>query len=135
MTDKTQLLPVTPELLPCPFCGGEPVYFRAERGKQVTFRAYCRSCCARAEDRQTADEAIAAWNTRSTVAEEGLREALAEAYRKGASDVHAYWLDNPGEAPRGDPEFGEAASDYATAALDIFDSSAVAALRGGERHG
>jgi hypothetical protein len=53
-----------------------------------------------------------------------LREALKEAYRKGASDVHNYWVKNPGEPPRGDPEFGEAASDYAEAALDILDISA-----------
>ena len=59
---------------------------------------------------------------------EGMREALAAAYMQGATDVHTHWLANPGEAPRGDPEFGEAASDYATAALDPFDSSARAAL-------
>lgn len=58
--------------------------------------------------------------------QEGLREALAEAYRKGATDVHNYWVNNPGEPPQGDPEFGEAASDYASAALDIFDSLARA---------
>jgi hypothetical protein len=56
---------------------------------------------------------------------EALREALAEAYRKGATDVHNYWVNNPGEPPRGDPEFGESASDYAAAALDIFDSAAT----------
>lgn len=56
--------------------------------------------------------------------EEALRQSLAEAYRKGATDVHNYWVNNPGEPPRGDPEFGEAASDYAAAALDLFDSSA-----------
>lgn len=27
--------------------------------------------------------------------------------------VHEYWTENPGEAPRGDPEFDEAAGDYA----------------------
>lgn len=54
----------------------------------------------------------------------GLREALKHAYLKGATDVHDYWTENPGEAPRGDPEFGEAASDYANAAMDPFDSSA-----------
>jgi len=59
---------------------------------------------------------------------EALREALAEAYRKGATDVHSYWVNNPGEPPQGDPEFGEAASDYAMSALDPFDSSARAAL-------
>lgn len=50
---------------------------------------------------------------------EALREALAEAYRKGATDVHNYWLNNPGEPPQGDPEFGEAASDYAHFAIEL----------------
>lgn len=40
-------------------------------------------------------------------------EAIGRAYIAGATAVHEYWTDNPGEAPRGDPEFGEAASDYA----------------------
>lgn len=50
---------------------------------------------------------------------EALREALAEAYRKGATDVHNYWVSNPGEPPQGDPEFGEAASDYAHFAIEL----------------
>jgi hypothetical protein len=55
--------------------------------------------------------------------QDGLREALKDAYTQGALDVHNYWLKNPGEAPRGDdPEFGEAASDYATAALSAFNN-------------
>lgn len=57
-----------------------------------------------------------------------IEEALASAYLQGATDVHSYWVENPGEAPRGDPEFGEAASDYAKAALGAFDSSARATL-------
>ena len=64
----------------------------------------------------------------TTARQDGLREALRDAYLQGALDVHGHWLENPGEAPRGDPEFGEAASDYAAAALDPFDSSARAAL-------
>lgn len=64
----------------------------------------------------------------TTARQDGLREALRAAYLQGALDVHGHWLENPGEAPRGDPEFGEAASDYAAAALDPFDSSALAAL-------
>lgn len=45
------------------------------------------------------------------------KDALKAAYEAGALAVHEYWQSNPGEAPRGDPEFGEAASDYAAAAL------------------
>ena len=45
------------------------------------------------------------------------REALAAAYIAGAMSVHEYWAENSGEAPRGDPEFDEAAGDWAYAAL------------------
>ena len=61
--------------------------------------------------------------TNTTGQERALKEALEAAYIQGATDVHKHWTENPGEAPRGDPEFGEAASDYAEAALDPFDSS------------
>ena len=47
------------------------------------------------------------------------REALKAAYIQGATDVHTEWLraHDAGEAPpRGDPEFDEAAGDYADAA-------------------
>lgn len=64
----------------------------------------------------------------TTARQDGLREALRAAYLQGALDVHGHWLENPGETPRGVPEFGEAASDYAAAALDPFDSSARGAL-------
>lgn len=49
-----------------------------------------------------------------------LRELIEAAYIAGATNVHEYWCDNPGEAPapRDDPEFDEAASDYAFAALN-----------------
>ena len=47
----------------------------------------------------------------------GERERLADAYIAGAMSVHEYWTENPGEAPRGDPEFDEAAGDYAYSIL------------------
>ena len=47
----------------------------------------------------------------------GERESLADAYIAGAMSVHEYWTENPGEAPRGDPEFDEAAGDYAYSIL------------------
>ena len=40
-------------------------------------------------------------------------DELAQAFIAGAAAVHDEWLENPGEAPRGDPEFDEAAYDYA----------------------
>lgn len=38
--------------------------------------------------------------------------ALFDAFVAGANQVHKYWTENPGEPPRGDPEFSEAARDY-----------------------
>ena len=56
--------------------------------------------------------------------DEQLRDAVKAAYIAGAMAVHNYWLANPGEAPQGDdPEFGEAASDYA-ASLPAPDTAA-----------
>jgi len=43
---------------------------------------------------------------------EEISDIIRNAYLAGAMAVHTHWLDNPGEAPRGDPEFGEAAYDY-----------------------
>lgn len=48
------------------------------------------------------------------------REAISAAFIAGAEAVHAEWVrayEAGEEPPRGDPEFGEAASDYASAAL------------------
>ena len=45
------------------------------------------------------------------------RAALAAAFEAGATSVHEHWTANPGEAPRGDPEFGEAARDYAASVI------------------
>lgn len=41
------------------------------------------------------------------------RGAVRDAYIAGATAVHEEWTRNPGDAPRGDPEFYEAADDYA----------------------
>lgn len=55
---------------------------------------------------------------------EAVEQALSWAYIKGAEDVYRYWTENPGDAPRGDPKFGAAASNYAKAALDPYSSAA-----------
>lgn len=51
---------------------------------------------------------------------ERVRTAIDEAFTAGAMSVHEYWTDNPGEAPSGDPEFGEASGDHANAAIDAL---------------
>lgn len=129
---------VTGELKPCPFCGTTnlriievaPVVSNYRRVSHDPGKAGF-GCFVSGPIRVGEAEAVAAWNTRTANAlpgDVGMLEALEAAYMQGAMDVHAHWLVNPGDAPRGDPEFGEAASDYAAAALDPFDSSARAAL-------
>ncbi len=66
---------------------------------------------------------------------EDAQAAIAAAYEAGANDVHNTWVmySDRGEGPpKGDPEFGEAASDYAEdaqAALDKLIAEAVKAER------
>lgn len=57
--------------------------------------------------------------------DDGWREALARAYEAGALAVHKAWVDTShlGEGPpRGDPEFSEAANDYARSVAGINPS-------------
>ena len=66
---------------PCPFCGGEALaasLFIGDSGDAgaIGWAVVCRGCGARVQD-DTSEDAIAAWNTRTTDAElERLREAL-----------------------------------------------------------
>ena len=59
-------------------------------------------------------------------------EQLAQAFMAGAEAVHRHWLENPGDCPRGDPEFLEAALDY-VASLDCtprqLDAEVVARVQ------
>lgn len=64
MTEETQaLLPVTPELLPCPFCGG-PAKVDDEESEDVGgYFASCTKCPVSAWG-DIRSEAVTAWNTR-----------------------------------------------------------------------
>jgi hypothetical protein len=64
-----------------------------------------------------------------TPATDAVREAVKAAYLAGAMAVHEHWQENPGDAPRGDPEFSEAASDYA---VSIALTEAASQPREGE---
>ena len=55
---------------------------------------------------------------REEVARDELIGALKSAFIAGAQSVHDYSTTNPGEAPGGDPEFGEAGDDYAASEID-----------------
>jgi Lar family restriction alleviation protein len=55
----------TPELLPCPFCGGEAAKgINLDRPDFPMFWYLCTLCHASPGDRRNEAEAIAAWNTR-----------------------------------------------------------------------
>lgn len=115
------------EVKPCPHCAGNARIKTTRHQHPPSHWVACNECEAASGAYASRAAAIAAWNTRpaTDTAGDALREALAAAYAKGAMDVHTYWIDHPGEAPRGDPEFGEAASDYAASALALFDSAAL----------
>lgn len=74
-------LPVTPELLPCPFCGGEAKFKSDFTDGRDVGRVYCTGCGASEYPfvRPKA-ETFAAWNTRSQShslpGDVGMREAL-----------------------------------------------------------
>lgn len=65
------------KLLPCPFCGAEPLLTRFERGGTHFTQIQCGNddSCAVCVDVQQTDEAVAVkvWNTRSVTV--GLPEA------------------------------------------------------------
>ena len=64
-----------------------------------------------------------------------LREAVARAYQSGAEAVHKAWVDCGGNCP-GEPDFWEAASDYADgAALTALQPALDAAREEGRAAG
>ncbi len=73
----------TPDLLPCPFCGGKPYLANVE----MVGCSYvvCTDCRAQGDD-MSKDRAIATWNTRAPVLElirqavEAERERMREVY-------------------------------------------------------
>lgn len=92
----------TPELLPCPFCGGYAAY-------QVGFGVICQRCEVGLPS--TLDGAATAWNTRAPMSPAALaalpevRDLLRRAYAAGWDAYHAQqqadWTDTRGvEATR-----------------------------------
>ena len=71
-------------------------------------------------------------STTPTPPSKEVREALIAAFEAGAMAVHGQWQQNPCEAPRGDPEFGEAARDCAADLLPIAPSDQSASAVAGE---
>ena len=62
------------ELLPCPFCGGEPKLVVTDGYCQEGAHAVCCLVCSAEQERDDIPTAIAAWNRRAALAEH--REAV-----------------------------------------------------------
>lgn len=91
MTDETTqaLLPVTPELLPCPKCGGRAFIPPHPTG----FPVWCViDRCLRLPPRETKAEAITAWNTR-------LAHSLPSQADAGERSKIVAWLRSIDEGP------------------------------------
>jgi len=60
-------MPDQPDLLPCPFCGGDCSCnpFGGSISEPFTFFVICHKCGAQTRRYGTAEQAIAAWNTRA----------------------------------------------------------------------
>lgn len=53
---------ITPKMRPCPFCGGREL--RIARPGPASAAVWCRTCGTYGPARQTADDALTAWNYR-----------------------------------------------------------------------
>ena len=93
-----------PELLPCPFCGGEAHEFSSEIDGDGHFIVQCKSCGAEmsrwvqasmSDDYRAASQldAVTSWNTRADLAaaqiEAARRDAWAEAMKAAAGHMSA----------------------------------------------
>lgn len=88
---------MTQLLAPCPFCGGAARAPKAIGGHSSAFRiVQCsRSDSCGSVAGSTDDEAIAAWNTRTTDAEQAKIAALVEALEKRDRDAVICPIDKP----------------------------------------
>ena len=67
-----------PDLLPCPFCGGEAEIWRAHEGRTAWVACMGRCAVLVSKEYTTDAEAIAAWNTRATPAPAAIRDDVAD---------------------------------------------------------
>ena len=78
----------SPTLLPCPFCGGAARYFKYSEDGADWHKVRCNACPAlvEADDIETRDEAIAAWNRRTPI----------ESSTEPVAWTNAFWLSQVG---------------------------------------
>lgn len=72
-----------PELLPCPFCGGEAEWKSGGPGNAFVM---CKSCHATTDD-GSIPRIRAAWNTRADLHQQALAEAEARGYARAVENV------------------------------------------------
>jgi Lar family restriction alleviation protein len=93
------------ELLPCPFCGGEPVMrswpllsggsgMRGDHDRYWVFNVECGNDNCYHADKDTEDDAITTWNTRATlltaeVSEDEVVEIMAKGMEPTYSDTYS----------------------------------------------
>jgi Lar family restriction alleviation protein len=95
ITIQSTTMSNTEQLLPCPFCGGEAVYFPQEYPDKTFHAVKCKNCYIVWEGHPTKSAAIEKWNTRAALSppqavdEKGIREAAEELYPfNNANDRH-----------------------------------------------
>lgn len=75
---------MTDKLKPCPFCGGEAVWWDTGDHK-YPYQIVCRSCFCETNETQTRSSAIEAWNTRKPM------DRIVEQLEAKAEDCRKYW--------------------------------------------
>lgn len=79
MTQSQDSRPVSQELLPCPFCGGEAEIEPKNWAGRDFMGVFCKECLIFQDGRSSTDaEAIALWNTRHRIAALSRQEASGE---------------------------------------------------------
>ena len=77
------------ELKPCPFCGGKAYVYPTEHG----WSAQCEDCWSTGADKETREEAAAAWNHRAESENRVLTLEEVKAYCEGGVEAAPLWVE------------------------------------------
>jgi len=88
-----------PELLPCPFCGGEGEMVEAKEAGPQAYVICCKKCLCSSRVifalmDAVANDLISAWNTRTNLIPAMLAEARAKGIREAAEIAREYDADS-----------------------------------------